>query len=125
MIFVAKIITILIMIKGITALLFPNFVKKSAEKFNKRKDSHKRITGMLAIVPGLLLITLSRVCLLIPLIHWIITVTGIYMVLAGIFLIIIPGVMGKISIWFFIEKGPTSLMGLIVFIGGMVLFFLI
>ncbi len=124
MIFVAKIITILIMIKGITALLFPNFIKNLVERFNKSKDSQKRITGMLTIVPGLLLITLSRVELLIPLVHWIITVTGIYMVLAGIFLIIIPGVMGKISVWFFIEKGPTSLIGFILLTGGIMLYIL-
>ena len=112
------------MIKGITALLFPNFIKNLVERFNKSKDSQKRITGMLTIVPGLLLITLSRVELLIPLVHWIITVTGIYMVLAGIFLIIIPGVMGKISVWFFIEKGPTSLIGFILLTGGIMLYIL-
>jgi len=125
MILAAKIITVIIIIKGIIGLLFPGFVKKSVEYFNAGKSGPKRLYGIFLILLGSLFIYLTRVELAVPVVHWIVAITGIYIILAGLFILMVPGLLGKMLVWFYKEKGPTSLIGFIALVIGIVLYNLI
>ncbi|MFC2061848.1 DUF2065 family protein [Elusimicrobiota bacterium] len=121
----AKIISLIIIIKSAGALFFPSFMLKIAEKLLKIKDSTKRIGGLIYILLGAFFIYLTRVYLEIPLVHWVIAVTGIYIILVGIVLAAVPALLSRFVVWFFQEKEPVSVIGLIIMTGGLVLYFVL
>lgn len=125
MILAAKIISIILIIKGCLLLIFPSFIKKTAEGFNTIENSQKRSLGLLIIFIGAGLITLGRIDLTVPLVHWLVTVAGLLAVMEGLFLLIFPVAVGKVAVWFYREKGPTSLIGIILLAAGIVLYILI
>lgn len=124
MIIAAKIICILLIVKGVILLFFPSFIKKTAENIDLIESSQKRLLGLFIILVGAGLVILGRIDLAVPVIHWLVTVAGLLFVMEGLFLLIVPGVVGRVAVWFYREKGPTSLIGLILLAGGIVLYIL-
>lgn len=122
---VARIIAVVIVVKGIGLLIFPGKLKRAAENFKKMKNSMKRWMGLLCTITGFILFYLTRVHLEIPMVHWIIAVFGILMILEGFFLLTLPSMVGKVGVWFYEEKGPTSIIGLILVIGSLMLYILL
>ncbi len=119
---VAKIISLMIVIDGLFLLFFPSSIKKMMEYFNKIKSIKKRLIGLLQLVIGVILLYLTRVYLVTLLPHWIIAVTGIILLLKGIFLFAVPTTATKVVVWYVKEKGCVSLTGFILLLGGIILF---
>ncbi len=121
----AKIICALIFLEGIIALFFPYLMKTSTEDFNKSSKAVKGRIGAITAAAGAVLIYLTRVLISEPLVHWIVAVSGIYMMLAGLCMIIFPSAAGRAAAWFYGEKKTTSLIGLTMMGGSLLLFILI
>ena len=122
MIIVAKIIAVLISLKGLFFLLFPGRAGKLVLKFKEMKKINLRTLGVVCLLTGCILFYLTRVYLERLLVHWVVAVCGIWMIIAGLTLIIFPESMIKFALWFHREKGTTSFIGLILLVGGLVLY---
>ncbi len=122
---IAKIICGLVFIEGLIALLFPSVMKSSIEDFNKSSKALKRRVGGIIAGAGAVLIYLTRVLLSEPLTHWITAVCGIYLMLAGIFMVIFPVAAGGACAWFYGNEKTTPLIGLTIMTVSAVLFILI
>jgi uncharacterized protein YjeT (DUF2065 family) len=121
----AKITALVIIVKGLVWVLFPAFPKKTADMFNNTDNSKKRITGLVCFILGLMLFYFTRIYLTAPLVHWVVALTGIYMVMLGIAMLVIPGVAGKIAVWFYREKEQAAVTGIVLSTGGAVLYILL
>ncbi|MFH1416491.1 MAG: DUF2065 family protein [Elusimicrobiota bacterium] len=125
MILIAKIVCVFIMIEGLMMSVFPLYTKKVTEDYNQLPSGQKRSAGLFMILAGLILVYAGRAGLASPLAHWIITVSGIFMGLYGTFTIIIPGTVSRLTMWFYAEKGPITLIGAIMAAGGLVLYIMV
>ena len=123
--FAVKIIAGLLMAKGVILLFFPSFMYEAAINFSEISIKYKRIMGIVILIIGLAVFMLSRLELAVPIVHWVIAVAGIYIAMEGILLLIIPGVVDKILLWFFKEKGPISVIGSILMLFGLVIYFFV
>ena len=88
---VAKIIVIITVVKGLVMLIVPSYVRKAVEYFGGMENNRKRLIGLFEIILGLLLVYFSRAEISMPLVHWIVAVTGIFMVLYGLIFTVVPG----------------------------------
>ncbi|MFC2091339.1 DUF2065 family protein [Elusimicrobiota bacterium] len=125
MILLAKLISLVIIAKGLLMFIFPVFIGKCAGKFYDLESKKKRLLGIVFVLCGLMLVIISRRQLTVPLVHWVIAVCGIMMVLYSTVIVVIPEISSKFVLWFCREKPPVSLIGLLSVFGGIILYMLV
>ncbi|GEM_PF-2894725 len=122
---VAKLICLMLVIKGFIDMVRPSVSREAAEYYDSLPDKSKRAFGAFYLILGAIFIYLRGLYIEELLVHWIIALAGVYMLLMGIMIVILPEGVARINRWFYGEKGPTSLIGFILFAGGAALFLMI
>jgi len=121
----AKIIALSIVIKGVLLAAAPSVVLTAAKGFKELEDGSRRSIGAVLAAAGIVLLFLSRGILTVPLVHWVVAVSGIFFVLEGIMLLAIPGPAAGLAEWLYAEKVVDRIMGLLLSVAGIVLFIIL
>ena len=122
---IAVIISGIITLEGLIALFIPGKAAEVSEEFSRLESGLKRVLGIFLLAAGAVLFFLTRIYLALTLVHWIVAVYGIFLVLTGLFLALLPSPAGRMLAWFYSEKSPVQLIGFILSGAGITLLILI
>ena len=119
---IARFILIVLMIKGLFLFVLPSKVRDFTVYFNGCEKNVRRIIGLFSVFIGIILIYLSGVQLSSPAIMWVLTLSGIYTILYGAAIIIIPGPWGRLFVWLTEEQIPLRMFGALLAAAGTALY---
>ncbi|MGM0567858.1 MAG: DUF2065 family protein [Elusimicrobiota bacterium] len=119
---IAKVLSVLIIMEGIIYLLFPSFIRSTVIDFCDSKNAWKRKAAVIIFLLGAGLIYLTRTFMGGLYAHWVVAVCGVYFVLCGLFISLIPAAASKFLRWFYVDNKAVIFTGFVLTAGGWIVF---
>ncbi|NLB35222.1 MAG: DUF2065 family protein [Elusimicrobia bacterium] len=120
--FISKTLALLIALEGVLVLAFPAFAREAMLDLDEGEGKNKRLLGVFLFLAGLVLIFLTQKTVTDLLVHWFVAVYGVLMGLYGLFFITIPNLASHLLVWIYAEKGPSRVIGGLLFLIGIIFF---